>query len=86
MDAYKSKVTSKGQIVIPKQLRVKYGIRTSTIIRWIQRSDGLVMVPDSEDPIYSARGMFKKSGLLNRLMAEKKIDKKKENRNIDKTQ
>jgi AbrB family looped-hinge helix DNA binding protein len=84
MEAYISKVTSKGQIVIPKHIRAKYGIKTSTIIRWIPRDDGLLMVPDSPDPIYKARGLFKKAGLLKKLMNDKNLDKKKENQRLDK--
>ena len=84
MESLKSKVNSKGQIVIPKQIRIKYGIKASTTIRWVQREDGLLMVPESGDPIFKARGMFKKSGMLKKLMAEKKLDKKKENSNLRK--
>ena len=36
----------------------KYGIHPSTAIRWIEKEGGVLMVPDSEDPIKSARGMF----------------------------
>jgi AbrB family looped-hinge helix DNA binding protein len=36
MEAISSKVTSKGQVVIPKRLRVKYGIHSATAIRWAE--------------------------------------------------
>jgi len=49
METISSKVTSKGQVVIPKKLREKYGIRTATAIRWIEDDQGILMVPESED-------------------------------------
>ena len=73
-----SKVTSKGQIVIPKKIREKYGIHPSTSIRWFEQKEGILMVQDSEDPIMAARGMLKGSGVLKTYMQEKERDKKLE--------
>ena len=78
METVSSKVTSKGQVVIPKKLREKYGIRTATAIRWIEKDQGILMVPESEDPIVAARGMLKGSGILKAFMKEKKREKQKE--------
>ena len=78
-----SKVTSKGQIVIPKKIREKYGIDSSTSIRWIEKREGILMVPDSEDPIMAARGMLKGSGVLKAYMQEKDREKKMEEKAVD---
>ena len=78
MEAISSKVTSKGQVVIPKRLRVKYGIRSSTAIRWVEKDQGILMVPESEDPIVEARGMLKGSGILKAYLKEKKLEKQRE--------
>ncbi|MGB5421389.1 MAG: AbrB/MazE/SpoVT family DNA-binding domain-containing protein [Desulfobacterales bacterium] len=85
METISSKVTSKGQVVIPKKLREKYGIRTATAIRWIEKDQGILMVPESEDPIVAARGMLKGSGILKAFMKEKKREKQKENKKIAKS-
>ena len=77
-----SKVTSKGQIVIPKKIREKYGIQPSTSIRWIEKKEGILMVPDSEDPIIAARGMLEGSGVLKAYMEEKDREKKMEEKAI----
>ena len=82
METISSKVTSKGQVVIPKKLREKYGIRTATAIRWIEKDQGILMVPESEDPIVEARGMLKGSGILKAYMKEKRREKEKENKRI----
>ncbi len=85
METISSKVTSKGQVVIPKKLREKYGIRTATAIRWIEKDQGILMVPESEDPIVAARGMLKGSGILKAYMKEKRREKQKENKRIAKS-
>jgi len=77
MEIKASKVTSKGQVVIPKRLREKYGIRSATLIRWIVKDQGILMVPESEDPIVALRGMFKGSGILKAYLKEKRLDKQK---------
>lgn len=73
-----SKVTSKGQIVIPKRLREKYGLRPSTSVRWCEQKDGILMIPETQDPIAAARGMLKGSGLLKAYLADKKKEREKE--------
>ena len=78
MQTTSSKVTSKGQIVIPKKIRDKYGIRPSSSIHWIEKEEGVLMVPDSDDPIISARGMLKGTGLLKAYLIEKEKEKERE--------
>ncbi len=82
MESLTSKVTSKGQIAIPKRLREKYGISSATAIRWIEKEEGILMVPESEDPILAARGMLQGSGILKAYLEEKDLDKKRENKKV----
>ncbi|MBW1782267.1 MAG: AbrB/MazE/SpoVT family DNA-binding domain-containing protein [Deltaproteobacteria bacterium] len=84
MEACSSKVTSKGQVVIPKLLREKYAIVPTTKIRWIPTEEGILMVPESADPIRAARGMLRGSGILKAYMKEKKREKQREERKLGK--
>lgn len=77
-----SKVTTKGQIVIPKRIREKYGIYPSTSIRWIEKKEGILMVPDSEDPIIAARGMLEGAGVLRAYQKEKEKEKEMEEKSF----
>ncbi len=86
METISSRVTSKGQVVIPKKLREKYGIRSATAIRWIEKDQGILMVPESEDPIVATRGMLKGSGILKAYLKEKKLEKQMENKRVAKTE
>ena len=80
MQTLSSKVTSKGQIVIPKKIREKYGIRPSTSVHWVEKEEGILMIPDSEDPIVAARGMLKGSGILKAYLKDKMREKEKEDK------
>jgi bifunctional DNA-binding transcriptional regulator/antitoxin component of YhaV-PrlF toxin-antitoxin module len=80
----KSRVTSKGQIVIPKRFREKYAIAPAMTIRWIPKEEGLLMVPETDDVIKAARGMLKGSGLLKTFLKEKQLEKRKENISLGK--
>ena len=79
METLKSTVTPKGQIVIPKEIRARYGIIKATIIHWIQKGEGVLMIPDSEDAVIAAKGMIPKSGLIEKLMQSRRADRLKEN-------
>jgi AbrB family looped-hinge helix DNA binding protein len=79
-----SKVTSKGQIVIPKKLREKYGIYPATAIRWVEREGGILMIPETEDPISAARGMLEGSGILQTYLKEKRLEKQRESKRVAK--
>jgi AbrB family looped-hinge helix DNA binding protein len=76
----KSKVTSKGQVVIPKNIRTKYRIDTSTVINWIEKEQGILMVPVVDEPVLAARGMLKGSGLLRSFLLEKHSERQREDR------
>lgn len=78
MEAITSRVTSKGQVVIPKQLRKKYAISPATSIRWIEQEDGILMVPETNDPIHTSRGMLRGSGLMKALRKTKQEEKERE--------
>jgi len=82
MKTASSKVTSKGQIVIPKRLREKYRVHPATTIRWVEKEEGILMVPEAEDPIKAARGMLKGSGILKTYLEEKKREKQREKEKV----
>jgi len=84
LEAGSSKVTSKGQVVIPKRLREKYDIFPATKIRWIEKEKGILMIPESVDPIKAARGMLQGSGILKTFLKEKELEKQRESNRLGK--
>jgi AbrB family looped-hinge helix DNA binding protein len=84
VEAGSSRVTSKGQIVIPKKLREKYAIAPTMRIRWIAKEEGLLMVPETQDAIKAARGMLPGSGLMKTYLKEKNLEKLREAKKLGK--
>ena len=52
-------VTSKGQLVIPAELRRKHGISSGTRVRFEDIQGGIVVRPVSNDAISRLRGILK---------------------------
>ncbi|MFC1713452.1 AbrB/MazE/SpoVT family DNA-binding domain-containing protein [Candidatus Poribacteria bacterium] len=71
-----SSVSTKGQLVIPYKLRKKYGIDSHSQVRWIDTGRGLMLVPLTDDPVTSSRGMLKETKVsTNSLLEAKKADR-----------
>ncbi|GBD92294.1 spoVT / AbrB like domain protein [bacterium BMS3Abin04] len=72
-----SVVTTKGQVVIPAKLRRKYGIKIGTKIRFEEENGEIIMLPLTEETIDKNIGFLGTKGkLLQKLMAEKKVESK----------
>jgi AbrB family looped-hinge helix DNA binding protein len=56
-------VTSKGQLVIPAELRRKHGIRSGTRVRFEDTEGGIIVRPVSEDAVDRLYGILKGLGL-----------------------
>jgi AbrB family looped-hinge helix DNA binding protein len=80
-----SKVTTKGQVAIPKRLREKYGISPATAIWWIEKQEGILMVPETEAPIIGTPGMMKDSGILRAYLKVRDFEKQRENKKVGKS-
>jgi AbrB family looped-hinge helix DNA binding protein len=53
------KVSSKGQILVPKYLRLKYGVKPGGSVQLLEGTEGLLVKPTPEDPIATACGFLK---------------------------
>lgn len=52
-------VTSKGQLVVPSQIRRRYGIKPGTRINFIEEGGRIIFQPVTREYIRSFRGVFK---------------------------
>jgi len=65
--------TIKGQIVIPANLRKKYGIVKGTPVNIYEQNNKIIVEPIHEDPIREGKGILKTKGrVLARLLADRK--------------
>jgi AbrB family looped-hinge helix DNA binding protein len=77
----KSKVSVRGQTVIPQEIREKLGIKPNSEVAWWVRDGVVKMIPIPEDPIAATRGMLKGSGISTaQLLEERRLDLEMENK------
>jgi AbrB family looped-hinge helix DNA binding protein len=68
---YTATVSSKGWVVIPKDLRKKYGLEKGRRVQMVEYAHSLVLVPLSNDPVAALHGMLKdEPSLTADLLAE----------------
>ena len=67
-------MNSKGQIIIPFQIREQLGIKDGTYLQIdlniVTRQ--IILTPITREYVHSLRGKYKGRGLMNSLIAEKK--------------
>jgi AbrB family looped-hinge helix DNA binding protein len=77
-------LTSKGQLLIPKRLRNKYGIKSGVKVIFEETENGVIIRPLNADYFKSFRGILKSSGNLKKEMKEMKEEEKRlENRKFN---
>ncbi len=76
MALYRSVMSSKGQLVIPAQVRKQLGMRPGTGVSLEVEGDRIVLVPDSKVNWRNMRGWLKgKPSALDILAADRKQDR-----------
>ncbi len=71
-------ITTKGQLVIPVELRRKYGITPKTRIVILDNGDGIVLCPMTKEYINKLKGSLKGSDALEVLIEERRKDRERE--------
>ena len=75
MGTMTSRASVKGQVVIPADLRRKFGIKPGTKVNFREEEGRIVLRPVTRDYIRKVRGMLKGSGVLQELMAERRRER-----------
>jgi len=73
----KTYISTKGQLVIPAELRRKYGIKPGTRVEVIDRGDQIVLQPITEEYVRKLRGSLKGGNALRVLEEERRKDKER---------
>jgi AbrB family looped-hinge helix DNA binding protein len=74
-----SHISSKGQILIPRQLRRKLGFKAGGKVQMIEEGGRLVIAPAADDPIAAATGFLTgKFSLTNDLRREHREEARRE--------
>jgi len=73
------KVSQKGWVVIPVELRKKYDLNPGTSLRVVDYGGVLSLVPELDDPIGEAKGMLKgETSLTQALLDERQEEMRRE--------
>lgn len=76
---YTAKVSTKGWVVIPKELREKYGLKKGTRVQVVDYGDLLTLVPLPDDPVEALHGMLEGgTSLTEDLLAERARERARE--------
>jgi AbrB family looped-hinge helix DNA binding protein len=74
-----SKVTVKGQVLIPGDIRKRHHIEPGTEVRFVEYGDIICIAPVVADPVAAAWGMLAGGpSLADELLEERKRDKARE--------
>ena len=70
----RTRVTDRGQVSIPAEIRRKLGIRARTSLEWILEGNTARVIPIPDDPVPALRGSGK-PGAVRRLLADRLTDR-----------
>jgi AbrB family looped-hinge helix DNA binding protein len=73
-------VTKRGQTVIPAAIRKRHQIGGGAHLVWLDDGETIRIVPTPADPIASLRGRGRGEKLTERLLKERRADRKREER------
>jgi AbrB family looped-hinge helix DNA binding protein len=75
-----SKVSVRGQTVIPREIRKLLGITPNSFLSW-EVADGVITVhPVPADPVHASLGLLKGRGSLDEFLGERGEDRARERR------
>ncbi|MGC1378233.1 MAG: AbrB/MazE/SpoVT family DNA-binding domain-containing protein [Anaerolineales bacterium] len=63
-------VSAKGWVVIPAELRKKYGIRPGSKLQFVDYGGVMSLIPGFEDPVHNGAGMLQAGPSLTDAMVE----------------
>jgi AbrB family looped-hinge helix DNA binding protein len=73
------RVSEKGWVVIPQELREKYGLRPGKSVRFVDYGGVMGIVPEPEDAAARGYGMLRDKELTQALLEQRRRDKEQEN-------
>jgi AbrB family looped-hinge helix DNA binding protein len=74
----KTYASTKGQIVIPVELRRKYKIKAGTKINVIDTGEAILLKPVTEESLMQLQGRLKGKGVLKSMLEERRKEAERE--------
>jgi len=57
MTEYEAEIRERGELTIPKELRVRYDLAAKTVVKLVPRVEGILVRPKVKDPVAGLRGL-----------------------------
>jgi AbrB family looped-hinge helix DNA binding protein len=77
-------VSKKGWVVIPREIRQRYGIRPGDKVQVVDYAERIAIIPAMKDPIQEARGMLREGASLTKaLLEERRRELEREEQKIE---
>jgi AbrB family looped-hinge helix DNA binding protein len=84
MSAHRTVISSKGQVIIPVELRERYGLKKGTPATWTEEKGRLILTPITAQRIREIRGFLKpkpgEPSMFEELFAERAREREREDR------
>ncbi len=74
----KAKVTTRGQVSIPSEIRKRFKIEPESRVEWIVEGNVIKVVPLPKDPVAAFRGRGSRKYSTERLIGERRSEREKE--------
>lgn len=74
----RSVISTKGQTVIPKEIREALKLKEGTKLAWTWANGNLTVFPLPDDPVRALRGILKGHGTFESWLAERNEDRARE--------
>ncbi len=72
-------MTTRGRIVIPSNIRKRYGLKPGIKVHFIDRGNEILLLPVTKAYIRSVRGILKsKTSMTRKLLKERALDRDRE--------
>ena len=73
-----SKVSVRGQTVIPQEIRKAFGIKPHSVLHWRIQDGAIVVYPVPEDPVKASLGILKGKGTFEEFLKGRNEDRARE--------
>jgi AbrB family looped-hinge helix DNA binding protein len=84
MSTHRTVISSKGQVIIPAELRQRYGLKKGTPATWTEEKGRLILTPITLQRIREIRGFLKpkpgEPSMFEELFAERAREREREDR------